>query len=157
MEAGPRGDPGVHVHGPAEEEYSFHTASAPTPSLRTEGSTAWVREPSTSHATPRSAPRTVMARAAAAAPAAHPWRRAVFQVQGFPGCRQKQALEVPHFGAACSAPHCAGRAWQTQRETALVFGDMDMEDLTPNQLMHWGRGRALQKVRVDSNTPPGGV
>lgn len=60
MEAGPRGDPGESVRGPVEEEYSFHTASARTRSLRTEGDTAWVGEPSTSRATQRSVPLMVM-------------------------------------------------------------------------------------------------
>lgn len=61
MEAGHRGDPGENVLGPVEEEYSFHTVSARTPSLRMEEDTAWVGEPSTSHATRRNAPLTVIA------------------------------------------------------------------------------------------------
>lgn len=79
----------------------------------------------------------------------------------FPGCRQKRGLEAPHFGVACSAPGqlslCRESLAKSKRETALGFGDVDMEDVTPNQLMHWSWGRALQRARVNSNTPPGGV
>lgn len=61
MEAGPPGDPGESAPGPVEEEYSFHTESARTLSLRTEEDTAWAGEPSTSHATRRNVPLTVIA------------------------------------------------------------------------------------------------
>lgn len=61
MEAGPHGDPGENAPGPAEEESSFHTVSARTLSLRTEEDTAWVGEPSISHATQRNAPLMVIA------------------------------------------------------------------------------------------------
>lgn len=60
MEAGPLGDPGENVPGPVEEEYSFHTVSAPTLSLRMEEDTAWVGEQSTSRATRRNAPLMVI-------------------------------------------------------------------------------------------------
>lgn len=60
MEAGALGEPGENVPGPVEEEYSFHTVSAPTLSLRMEEDTAWVEEPSTSHATQRNAPLMVI-------------------------------------------------------------------------------------------------
>lgn len=59
-EAGPHGDPGENVPGPAEAEYSFHTVNARTLSLRTEGDTAWVGEPSINLATRRNAPLMVM-------------------------------------------------------------------------------------------------
>lgn len=61
MEAGLPGDPGENVPGPVEEEYSFHTVSAKTLSLRMEEDTAWVGEPSTSRATRRNAPLMVIA------------------------------------------------------------------------------------------------
>lgn len=61
MEAGPHGDPGENVLGPAEEECSFHTESARILSLRMEEGTAWVGEQSTSRATRRNVPPTVSA------------------------------------------------------------------------------------------------
>lgn len=42
------------------------------------------------------------------------------------------ALQCPGAGS-----HCAGRAWQESKRLALGFGDVDMEGVTPNQLMHW--------------------
>lgn len=60
MEAGPHGDPGENAPGPVEEEFNFHTVSARTLSLRMEEDTAWVGEPSISHATQRNAPLTVI-------------------------------------------------------------------------------------------------
>lgn len=55
MEAGPHGGPGENVPEPVEEEYSFHTVSVRTQNLRMEEDTAWVGDPSTSHATRRNA------------------------------------------------------------------------------------------------------
>lgn len=61
MGAGLPGAPGENVPGPAEEGYSFHTVNARTLSLRMEEDTAWVGEPSTSHATRRNVPLMVIA------------------------------------------------------------------------------------------------
>lgn len=125
MEAGPRGDPGVHVHGPAEEEYSFHTVSAPTRASEPEevlpGSESQV--PVVPH--PEECPRTVMARTAAAATAAHPWRRVVSWAQSFWGA-DRNGVSRHHTSGSLQCPLgrlslCRESLAKSKRETAPRF------------------------------------